>query len=292
MTRGRFIVVEGIDGCGSSTQAKMLKDRLTEDGIETVLTCEPCQGLIGRMIRQNLRKELVDPRSLQPHTFGWDVSALLFAADRLDHVQTEVLPALEKGSWVISDRYLFSSLTYQSLTAGIPQGEALRWIQALNCRALIPDLIIIVNASAEIAASRRTKRGGAKELYEEDTLQKALAKAYSNPQNYLTHKNYTLVNGDANDPKEVFKAVWAAIQKARTEGFPDPNLGLSEAQKQLIISEGLRASQDGGAATLLGRRSGLCYAEIARALIPVEPLQTGAQPYYYKDPEASETSKD
>lgn len=284
MSKGRFVVVEGIDGCGSSTQAKLLKERLGKEGITAHLTCEPCQGLIGRLIRQNLRHELVDPRDQQPHTFGWDVSALLFAADRLDHVQKEILPALDKGYWVVSDRYLFSSLTYQSLTAGVPQKDALGWIQALNCRALVPDLVIIVNTSADVAARRRNKRGGTRELYEEDTLQMALAKAYSNPQDYLIHKNYTLVNGDANTPEEVFVSVWEAVQKARTEGFPDPVLGLTQTQKQQIISQAMESCV-AGPAILEGARPVVSYTEVAQMLFPIKPLPQGALAFYNKDPD-------
>lgn len=288
MARGRFIVVEGIDGCGSSTQARLLKDRLEGEGIGTLLTCEPCQGLIGRMIRQNLRKELTDPRDNQPHSFGWEVSALLFAADRLDHVQKEILPALEKGHWVVSDRYLFSSLTYQSLTAGVTRGEALEWIQVLNCRALIPDLTIIINASADVAASRRAKRGGAKELYEEDDLQRALAEAYSNPRDYLLHKNYALVNGNTDDPHEVFKSVWALIQKAQTDGFPDAQFGLSPALKQQMITNAIEMSRNPGRRLLGGSGPVLGYTEIARRLFPIEPMPQGALPIYDRDPEGPE----
>ncbi len=288
MARGRFIVVEGIDGCGSSTQARLLKDCLEEEGIETLLTCEPCQGLIGRMIRQNLRKELRDPRDNQPHSFGWEVSALLFAADRLDHVQKEILPALEKGHWVVSDRYLFSSLTYQSLTAGVARGEALEWIQILNCRALIPDLTIIINASADVAASRRAKRGGAKELYEEDDLQRALAEAYRNPRDYLLHRNYALVDGNADDPHEVFKNVWAFIQKAQKDGFPDAQFGLSPALKQQMITKAIEMSRNPGCQILMGRRSGMSYTAAIRSLVPIEPMPQGALPIYDRDPKEPE----
>src|SRR5262245_58804737 len=115
--RGRFIVVEGVDGSGSTTHTRLLAKALRKRGHRVHTNCEPTTGPVGGLIRQVLQKRITIPGESGPKSLGWSTMALLFAADRLDHLDSEITPALRKGEWVISDRYDLSSLAYQSLTA-------------------------------------------------------------------------------------------------------------------------------------------------------------------------------
>lgn len=209
--RGSFIVLEGIDGAGTSTQLELVARALEARGLAVHRTAEPSTGPVGSLIRQYLRKELPVPAA-------WDTMALLFAADRLDHVAREIEPLLARGSWVISDRYDLSSLAYQSATA--PNPRVVSWIRELNSRALRPDLTVIVDVPADAAAARRGARGGSEELYERDELQARLAEIYA--------QGEALVPGDAvrhvsglGAPAEVTARVLAAVDAAlRTPSPP------------------------------------------------------------------------
>jgi len=169
MGRGKFLVIEGLDGAGTTTQAACLVASLRRRGLAVHATCEPSKGPIGALIRQALSGRLsVDAtgKALSPRSL-----ALLFAADREDHLEAEVLPALEQGHWVISDRYLLSSLAYQSLSSSMD------WIMALNQHALVPDCTVFLKIEPELAAQRMRTRPHA-ELYEALETQKRVAENY------------------------------------------------------------------------------------------------------------------
>jgi dTMP kinase len=155
--RGRFIVLEGPDGAGISTQSALLRDALLARGLRAYATKEPSSGPVGSVIRQALSHRLVYPPS---EPIGNEVMALLYAADRLDHVQIEVLPRLQAGIHVVCDRYRLSSYAYQGLTAGQ------EWVRALNSRALPPDLTLFVDVPPEVSQERIAHRGDRVELYE------------------------------------------------------------------------------------------------------------------------------
>jgi dTMP kinase len=152
-------VLEGPDGAGISTQTPLLRDTLIRRGLKAFATKEPTAGPIGSVIRQALSHRLVYPPS-QP--VGDEVMALLYAADRLDHVRADILPRLEAGIHVVCDRYRLSSYAYQGLTAGQ------EWVRALNSRALPPDLTLFLDVPPEVSQSRIASRGGYVELYETD----------------------------------------------------------------------------------------------------------------------------
>ena len=156
---GRFIVLEGIDGAGTTTHSKRLYKALRQRGTEVVHSFEPTNGPIGGLIRQVLQNRLgvSDHTGLRP--FSWSTMALLFAADRLDHLDSVVVPALADGRIVVSDRYDLSSLLYQSVTA--PAGDGvISWIRTLNERALRPDLTLVLDVSVDTAEKRRLQRSG------------------------------------------------------------------------------------------------------------------------------------
>lgn len=166
--RGRFIAIEGIDGSGTTLQTRALADWLCRRGFRVLETREPSHGAIGRLIRERLavRATALDPVAL----------ALLFAADRIDHVTCEVAPALERGEVVLSDRYLLSSLAYQSLDCDAA------WVREINARAPPPDLTLVLEVPAEVAfarVQRRAAEGGAvEERFDALALQQRIAGNY------------------------------------------------------------------------------------------------------------------
>lgn len=158
MTTGRLIVIEGLDGAGTTTQAKRVAGHL---GNAAHLTREPSEGPIGRLIREMLSGDhAIHGASLSQNTFS-----LLFAADRLDHIQREVDPALAAGKTVISDRWYHSSLAYQGT------GAERDWITALNARARRPELTIFLEVRPEVAAKRRALANRRKELFDDLQMQ-------------------------------------------------------------------------------------------------------------------------
>jgi dTMP kinase len=174
---GVFIVVEGIDGSGSTTHTQLLAKALRQRGLGVVETCEPSSGPIGSLIRQVLQRRLFVADVTGPRAFAWSTMALLFAADRMDHLDSTIVPALREGKVVLCDRYDLSSLAYQSATS--PTGEqVIPWIRELNAAALRPDLTLVIDVPVEVAEERRRARGGAEEMFEAKDLQARLAAIY------------------------------------------------------------------------------------------------------------------
>ncbi|MGZ6134731.1 MAG: dTMP kinase [Myxococcaceae bacterium] len=162
--RGRFIVLEGIDGSGTTTQTARLVASLRAAGHAVVGTREPSEGPMGLLLRQALTRRLVG--------ISDRVLALLFAADRLDHLASLVEPALAEGKVVVSDRYVLSSLAYQGMR--LP----LAWVEALNAAARPADLTLYLDVDVRTASRRRHARGGPTELFDADPVQRAVARAY------------------------------------------------------------------------------------------------------------------
>jgi len=151
--RGIFICLEGIDASGKSTQARWLVRNLRRRGLDAIYTTEPSKGEVGSFIRQYVlqRKRRVPAV----------VEALLFAVDRVDHVESKIEPALESGKIVVSDRYVYSSLAYQG-AAGLNIG----WIKQINSVALPPDLAIYIDAPPEVVLKRMRRRRSVMETLE------------------------------------------------------------------------------------------------------------------------------
>jgi len=168
--RGRFVVIEGLDGAGTTTQARLLGERLRAAGGAVHVTAEPSGGPVGGLVRQVLQRRVNGGRGdgFDPHAL-----ALLFAADRLDHVAAEVAPRLAEGCDVVSDRYTLSSLAYQGLTT-----RDLAWVEAINRRAPAPDLTVFLRVRPGLALGRRQAAGTAPELYEVAAFQRRVARSY------------------------------------------------------------------------------------------------------------------
>ncbi len=152
MTRGRFVVFEGGEGAGKSTQAKLLAEALRARGIEVWLTREP-GGTPGA---EAIRDLLLDPPGK-----GWPATAeaLLFAAARADHVARAILPAIEVGSWVVSDRFVDSSRAYQGGGGGVPDADVLT-LHRIGSGGLLPDMTFLLEAAPEQVARRLARRDG------------------------------------------------------------------------------------------------------------------------------------
>jgi dTMP kinase len=143
--RGAFICIEGIDASGKTTQAKTLVKKLRQKSLDAVYTTEPSKGEVGKFIRGHV----LDCEKRVPIA----LEALLFAADRVDHLENEVKPALEKGKIVVCDRYVYSTLAYQGAT-----GLSLEWIQHINQFALVPDLAIFLDVAPDTVLKRLKRK--------------------------------------------------------------------------------------------------------------------------------------
>lgn len=214
MIEGSFVVLEGIDGAGTTTQAGRLAARFAGRGLPMVITREPTTGPVGSLIRQALTHRFVVPGVHGGRPPSWKSMALLFAADRLDHLEAEILPNLMDGVSVVSDRYDLSSLAYQSATADDESPGTVEWIRDLNRHARRPDLTVVVDVSAETAARRRRARGGTAELYEVTELQERLVAAYRNAETLVPGDRVVHVDGEAA-PDDVEAAVYAAVVALR-----------------------------------------------------------------------------
>jgi dTMP kinase len=157
---GRFIVLEGGEGAGKSTMARRLGEAIERRGHEVVLTFEPGATTIG----QRLRQVLLDPANTQ---LGSRTEALLYAADRAQHVAEIVRPAMERGAVVISDRYVDSSIAYQAGGRGLPEHEVRR-LSRWATSGLVPDLVIVLDLDPEEGLRRTTGPG---DRLEAETLQ-------------------------------------------------------------------------------------------------------------------------
>jgi dTMP kinase len=169
MSKPRFIVLEGIDGSGTTTQLGLLERHLTARGRRVRATREPSQGPVGRLLREIL---LGGHRQPDGAPVDGQAMALLFAADRRDHLRREIEPALTAGFDVVSDRYLLSSLAYQA------QEAERDWVAALARDVRRPDLTLLLDLPSETAAARRRAAGRIEERYDADAVQAAVAARY------------------------------------------------------------------------------------------------------------------
>ncbi len=206
MQRGKFFVIEGIDGSGKSTQMEILSKKLLSINQEHYLTTEPTDGPIGVLIRKILRKEIVV-----------DESALagLFLADRLDHLQNELnglTTIISQGTHVITDRYYWSSYAYHSLH--LP----MEWVIAINSKCaeiLRPDITFYLDLSPEESIRRIKKSRASTELFEEKKILENVRNNYLKSIELLGEKeNVVVVDTNKNkSPEEVFEEIWAHISK-------------------------------------------------------------------------------
>jgi dTMP kinase len=188
--RGVFIVFEGLDGAGTTTQAETLASWLSEQGNQVELTGEPSTGPIGGVTRSIIDGRLsTDPSAL----------ALMFAADRVDHLYNSangIVSLLRGGVSVISDRYVLSSLAYQAV-----QGMAVEWLLQINAAAVVPDVTVFIDAEVGVCLARITRRSKRDELFHSRRQLKLIESAYKR---VLSHGEFigSLVTADGNQDRD------------------------------------------------------------------------------------------
>ncbi len=172
MKQKLFIVIEGIDCCGKSTQGELLKNYFINQGEQAVISPEPSNGIIGNLIRQALKQRIVFSRD---RSLFDQQMAYLFAADRHDHLYNDldgVYKLIGDNIHVISTRYYFSSLAYNSDTQ-----EQLEFVRSLNQRFPNPDLTIFLDIPVAVSLKRLQKRSH-KEVYETEAKLTKVRKQY------------------------------------------------------------------------------------------------------------------
>jgi dTMP kinase len=174
--KGVFICIEGLDGSGKTTQARILTERLSKSD-NAIYTAEPSHGTTGAFIRECcLYKE---------KRLSAAAEALLFAADRVEHVENEIKPALAEGKLVICDRYIYSSLAYQGST-----GLSLGWIRKINSYALQPDFAVFIDVPPERVLERLRRKKSVMEILE---TQRKVREVYLN---FVKAGELVLIDGD------------------------------------------------------------------------------------------------
>ncbi|MBR59366.1 MAG: dTMP kinase [Myxococcales bacterium] len=196
---GRIIALEGLDGCGTTTQAARLIERLSSEGFSPLSTCEPSTGPIGLIIRKVLGG---DPELQHSNAASL---ALLFAADRLEHYGRLVEPALRKNQIVVTDRSVWSSLAYQGLDL------APEWVASINGAAVLPHVAILVDVPAHLCMERIAARSDQRERFERLETLKALQTRY-NDLFHAEHADATMLRVDGtSSPEEVHEAIWQIL---------------------------------------------------------------------------------
>lgn len=194
-----FVVLEGLDGAGTTTQLGLLQQRFAEERIRGCCTCEPTDGPVGALIRSALRGELrLEARTL----------ALLFAADRWEHVnapRTGVRDRVRRGEIVVSDRYLFSSLAYQGVA------WSFEGVLDLHRDFPLPGRVIYVDTPVEACQARLAARNGA-ELYDAADVQRRVAAGYERAFETLASTPVRLHRVDGLlAPQQIAERVWNVV---------------------------------------------------------------------------------
>lgn len=202
INRGRFIVFEGLDGSGKSTQIDLLCERLKKDGRNVVKTAEPTMLTTGGLIRDALAGNY--PRSPE------ELSAL-FLADRIAHnlnPKNGIIKLLAEGADVVCDRYYYSSFAYQGMDCDLD------WVIKMNigCASVTkPDVCFFIDVPTEVCKERVDKRGGFREIFEreQNTLERVRAK-YAEVFKKLEDENIVLIRSEGA-PEEIAKVIYSSL---------------------------------------------------------------------------------
>ena len=201
MSNGKFVVFEGIDGSGKSTQCKLLHDRLLQNGINTTFVREPGGTQTGEYIRKWLSTGSdIDPMS----------EFLLFSAARSALVSQKIQPALEMGNIVISDRYMYSSIAYQSFGRGIELDKIIT-INQISTDGLSADIAFLIDTPPEVSLKRIKDREGDRFEKEAVNFHKKVRKGFLKLANQ-DKSLWSTVDGKAH-PQDIHEFVWAKLQE-------------------------------------------------------------------------------
>lgn len=212
---GRFIVMEGLDGSGTTTQLHLVAEWLRRQGHPVVETFEPSDGPVGKLLRRVIQGEIAMPDK---------ATALLFSADRTWHLfdgVAGIAPSLRSGQWVVCDRYVFSSLAYQA-RGGIDPF----WLRVINEPAndVEPDVSIFIDTNVATCLERIRQRRGPLPADEDDLYhdEAELERVFANYRALIGEGGFTghlvVVNGNASED-----AVFAEIRDALIEWFRLPH---------------------------------------------------------------------
>jgi len=201
MTRkkGWLIVFEGLDGSGLSTQSALLAEHLREKNETVMLTKEPTASPIGRLIRSVLQRD---------HEFSLFTLQLLFAADRAEHLEKEIEPALQANEIVISDRYILSSLAFGSVDNDV------EFLKQINARFRKPDLTIIIDTPPRVCLDRIVKNRDNIELFEEEKRLENVREQYLALKDYFD--NTVIVAGD-RAKEAIAKDIQGIVERILTD---------------------------------------------------------------------------
>lgn len=195
----RFVVVEGLDGAGTTTQASRLAEALTEQGRCVELTSEPSSGPLGQLAREHIAGRItLDPAS----------AALTFTADRADHLARTIRPALDAGHWVVCDRYLLSTLAYQGAEGVDPE-----WMLTVSAGFEVPELTVLLDLPDALRRERLDLRG-VLDRYETPELAGTLRASYRDAVELLRANGHRIeVVAAAGTPGEVTDRILERLER-------------------------------------------------------------------------------
>lgn len=204
---GKFIVFEGLDGCGKSTQLDNLRKRMStlcrSAGKRKVfVTREPSDSVPGLICRGISKQKIF----VQQET-----EALLFAADRYEHIQSEILPQLRIGNHVLCDRFVMSNFAYQA--ANTDMNTIFQYNRA-SLELIIPDVTIFIDVTPEECERRRAAERAAEEKYENVEHAKIIREQYMQAMEFLRDysKELLIING-MGDPEQIFEDLWIELSQ-------------------------------------------------------------------------------
>ena len=209
--KGRFITFEGGEGCGKSTQVRRLKEALEAEGHEVLLTREPGGTRLSELIRGLLKDEREDPPCDR-------AELLLFLAARAQLVRSVIRPALDAGTWVVSDRFSDSTFAYQGYGRGLPL-DVLRLANDFACEGLRPDLTVLLDVDTETSRARLRKREAATNTTADRIEQAGDAFHARLRQGFLEmaaqEPNRIVTIEASGTPDEVWEKVWKSLTPLR-----------------------------------------------------------------------------
>jgi dTMP kinase len=197
-----FITFEGIEGCGKTTQARRFVKRLKRRGISLITTLEPGGTRVGR----DIRKILLDTRNKNLSPFA---ELILYAADRAQHVEEVIKPALDEGKWVVCDRFLDATVVYQ----GIARGQDMELIRILNEKAtqgIRPDITYLLDCPVDMGLGRALKRNEAESQKGQDRFEREAIDFHK-----AVREGYLAL---AREDQDRFVVIDASLPKDQVEG--------------------------------------------------------------------------
>ncbi len=200
MKKGIFVCIEGLDGSGKTTHAHRLVRNLQERGFDAVYTTEPGRGELGKFIRASV----LQGKDRVPRV----VEAVLFAVDRVEHMEKDVKPALREGKVVVSDRCVYSSLAYQGAA-----GLDLEWIEEINRFALPPDLALYIDVPPEVVVKRIRRK---KSVMERLETQRRVKEVYME---FVDNGKLMPIDGDRNKSEveqNILKVIMDFLENHKT----------------------------------------------------------------------------